>query len=244
MNYDQLLQDLLEELEKCESLREIRDSLDPTASINSILRRLDTSDWKISIGKTYGFNVETLKRLRIGDHGWLKLYSFEEFKKNVMDAVNYYLVLMEPRRYSSIKDYREKAVPVAIEIRDKITEDLYEDVMTELRRGKGDKDSKKTAKSLTTKINNYYYKLENMIESVAREWAKENLAPGMRVATILDDKDLTIAKVVRSGSSIIVTFKNSDEAIYDLKDINTLALWIRQVKEAKDIHKRIRSFSN
>lgn len=242
MSYDQLLQDLLEELDKCESLKEIRDSLDPVTAINSILRRLDTSDWKISVGKTYGFNVETAKRLRIGDHGWLKLYSFEEFKKNVMDAVNYYLTLMESRRYSSIKDYREKAVPVAIEIRDKITEDLYEDVMAELRRGKSDKDSEKTAKSLTTKIKNYRYKLKNAVESVAREWARENLAPGMKVAIVFDDKDLTIAKVIRSGSSIIVTFKNSDEVVYDLRDINTLALWTHHVKEAKDIYKRILSF--
>lgn len=241
MSYDQLLQDLLEELDKCESLKEIRDSLDPVTAINSILRRLDTSDWKISVGKTYGFNVETAKRLRIGDHGWLKLYSFEEFKKNVMDAVNYYLTLMESRRYPSIKDYREKAVPVAIEIRDKITEDLYEDVMAELRRGKSDKNSKRTAKNLTTKISNCYYKLERMVESVARAWALENLAPGMKVATTLGDK-LTVAKVIRNGSSIVVTSKDSDKAIYDLKDINTLMLWIHHVKEAKDIRKRILSF--
>lgn len=241
MSYDQLLQDLLEELEKCESLKEIRNSLDSFTAVNNVLKRLNTSDWKISIGRTYGFNVETTKRIRIGNHGWLKPYSFEEFKKNVMDAVSYYLTFMESRKYSSIKDYREKAVPIAIEIRDKITEDLYEDVMAELRRGKSDKNSKRTAKNLTTKISNCYYKLERMVESVARAWALENLAPGMKVATTLGDK-LTVAKVIRNGGSIVVTSKDSDKAIYDLKDINTLMLWIHHVKEAKDIRKRILSF--
>lgn len=238
MSYDQLLQDLLEELEKCESLKEIRNSLDPFTAVNNVLKRLNTADWKISIGRTYGFNVETTKRIRIGNHGWLKPYSFEEFKKNVMDAVNYYLTFMESRKYSSIKDYREKAVPIAIEIRDKITEDLYEDVMAELRRGKDDKNSKKIAKNLTTKISNYYYKLVNMIRAVAKAWVIENLAPGMKVL-VPDDKTYTVAKVIKNSGSIAVVLKGSDKGIYDLEELNVLTIWCHHVKEAGNIYGRV-----
>ena len=110
--------------------------------------------------------------------------------------------------------------------------------MAELRRGKDDKNSKKLAKNLTTKISNYYYKLVSMIRAVAKAWVIENLAPGMKVL-VPDDKTYTVAKVIKNSGSIAVVLKGSDKGIYDLEDLNVLTIWCHHVKEAGNIYGRV-----
>ena len=88
---------------------------------------------------------------------------------------------MEIRKYKNLSDYIEQGVRVALEIEKKINEDLYEDIMNELRRLKSDKSLRASSRNVTANINAYRSKLLNAVEGTALSWIEENLAPGMQV---------------------------------------------------------------
>ena len=116
-----------------------------------------------------------------------------------------------------------------------LTEDVYEDVMFNYRSGK---DHEKLVAGIEQRKN----KLRNHIVTVAEAWVKENIAAGMK-AYLDSSQMLTVDRVVKMGSSTIITFKDSELTSYNFGHINFLETWFLNVGNARDILERINSIS-
>lgn len=235
MRYKQALEDLIEEIEKYNAYKDLATELSPRDKINKILERLDTGEWRISINKAYGWDVATSKKYKIGDHGKLQIESFEEFKKTLTEAIGYYLAFVEIRKYRNLSDYREQGVKVALEIEKKINEDLYEDIMNELRRLKSNKSLRASSRDVTANINAYRSRLLDVVEGTALSWIEENLAPGMQVFPDTGRSGWTVEKVVRVGSNSLITLEGSKKVITDYEGVDLVKTWVFNAEEAKDI---------
>lgn len=240
MGYKQALEDLIEEIEKYNAYKDLATELSPRDKINRILERLDTGEWRISINKAYGWDIATSKKYKIGDHGKLQIESFEEFKKTLTEAIGYYLAFMEIRKYKNLSDYREQGVKVALEIEKKINEDLYEDIMNELRRLKDNKSLGKFSHN----INVFRSKLLNVVEGTALLWIEENLAPGMQVFPDTGRSGWTVKKVVRVGNNSLITLEGSKEVITDYEGVDLVKTWVSNAEEAKDIVIKAEYYNN
>lgn len=235
MSYEQELEDLLAEISKQSTMRALIVETSPRDKINLLLERLSVGEWRISVNKAYGWDIATSKKYKIGDHGALKIASFEEFKQTLIRAINYYLTFMEIRKYDNFKDYREKGVNVALEIEKRINEDLYEDIMVELRRLKGDKSLRNKHKTVSSKLETYQLALSKKVEATALAWIKDKLAPGMKLFTRTGRAGRTVKKVVKVGSSTLITFEGSKESIVNYEGIDPVKTWLANADEAEDI---------
>lgn len=241
MRYKQALEDLIEEIDKFNAYKDLATELSPRDKINKILERLDTGEWRISINKAYGWDVATSKKYKIGDHGKLQIESFEEFKKTLIEAIGYYLAFVEIRKYKNLSDYREQGVRVALEIEKKINEDLYEDIMNELRRLK----SNKSLGKFSHNINVLRSKLSNLVEKTALAWIEENLAPGMTVFLDWGKGDWVVEKVAKVGDNPLVTLKGTRTIVTNYYDeLDLVKTWMANVEEAKDIVTKAEYYNN
>ena len=235
MSYKQALEDLIEEIEKYNTYKDIATELSPRDKINRILERLTTGEWRVSINKAYGWDVATSKKYKIGDHGRLKIESFEDFKKDLTKAIDYYLTFMEIRKYENLSDYREQGVSVALEIEKKIDETLYEDIMIELRRLKNDKSLRSNSKVVSSNIAAYRVKLSRAVERTALSWIEENLASGMKIFPDTGRAGWTVEKVVRASAVSLITLEGSKKEIMNYEGVDLVKTWIANAEEAADI---------
>lgn len=234
MKYEQSLQDLLEEIEMCESIVQVSKTVDTAYTMNEAIKDLNVESWKIRITDNYTWAIRSSDTSGEGVYKQLDTSSFESFKDSFVASVIEHLKV-ETREYNHIKDFREKAVVPAITVINNLTEDVYEDVMFNYRSGK---DHEKLVAGIEQRKN----KLRNHIVTVAEAWVKENIAAGAKV--YLDSSQvLTVDKVVRMGGSTIITFKDSELTSYNFGHINFLETWFLNVENAKDIFERINSIS-
>ena len=234
MKYEQSLQDLLEEIEMCESIVQVSKTVDTAYTMNEAIKDLNVESWKIRITDNYTWAIRSSDTSGEGVYKQLDTSSFESFKDSFVASVIEHLKV-ETREYNHIKDFREKAVVPAITVINNLTEDVYEDVMFNYRSGK---DHEKLVAGIEQRKN----KLRNHIVTVAEAWVKENIAAGAKV--YLDSSQvLTVDKVVRMGGSTIITFKDSELTSYNFGHINFLETWFLNVENAKGIFERINSIS-
>lgn len=242
MSYEQKLEDLLAEIDTYESLKDLQSSVSPRDAINKILKRLSIGDWKIFINKIFGWCVATSDKYKIGDCGTLELTSFESFRDTLLEAISYYTRTMETRKYSSIKDYIEKGVSIALEIEKRVDESLYEDIIFELRRYKDSKSLRASSRSLTAKLEKRYADLCDRVREVAKTWVSEKLDAGMELMIYPNRNPRKVKKVVRSGTVLIST--EDGKLIYaDSKDLDVVRTWQLNTEEAGEILKRV-GYSN
>lgn len=234
MKYEQALQDLLEEIEMCESIVQVSKTVDTAYTMNEAIKDLNVESWKIRITDNYTWAIRSSDTSGEGVYKQLDTSSFESFKDSFVASVIEHLKV-ETREYNHIKDFREKAVVPAITVINNLTEDVYEDVMFNYRSGK---DHEKLVAGIEQRKN----KLRNHIVTVAEAWVKESIAAGAKV--YLDSSQvLTVDKVVRMGGSTIITFKDSELTSYNFGHINFLETWFLNVENAKGIFERINSIS-
>lgn len=235
MSYKQELDDLLAEIDKQNMMKALIVEASPRHKINLLLERLSVGEWRISINKAYRWDVATSKKYKIGDHSRLKIESFEDFKKTLTKAIDYYLTFMEIRKYDNFKDYREKGINTALEIEKRINEDLYEDIMVELRRLKGDKRLNNNYKVTSSRLEAYQLALSKKVEATALTWVKENLASGMKLFTRKGRAGRTVKKIAKVGASALITFEGSEESIVNYEGIDPVKTWLANADEAEDV---------
>lgn len=246
MSYDEDLKRLLVKIDFYESLDSMKASIAPSESINQVLQRLDTEGWQVFVDNRFRWGVYVNGKIAAKNYGSLKIEPFENFKTTLADVVQYALFATQSRKFSSIKDFEEKAVKIAIELLGKIDEDLYEDVLIELRKVK-ESNTNKSFRDLKKKVESYRSALESAVHALATEWVAEKLTPG----AMLSFKDgfspsedsiafyWKVKKVVKLGSSTSVALEDTDYIITDLREIDSLNSWKINNDEAKDILKRV-----
>ena len=235
MSYEQSLQDLLEEIETCESIVQVSKTVDTAYTTNEAIKDLNVESWKIRITDNYTWAIRSSDTSGEGVYERLDTSSFESFKDSLAASVIEHLKKVGTREYNHIKDFREKAVVPAVAVINNLTEDVYEDVMFNYRSGK---DHEKLVAGIEQRKN----RLRNHIVTVAEAWVKEDIAAGAKV--YFDSSQvLTVDKVVRMGGSTIITFKDSELTSYNFGHINFLETWFLNVENARDILERINSIS-
>lgn len=240
MSYNQLLQDLLKEIERCESMLSVSKALDTVEAINTTLEMLATGDWTIGITRDFKWWISNSGKAGRTVYEKLETDSFESFKDGLLKSTTKHFRSNASRKYASITDFKETAVASALELMNKVTEDVYEDVMYDYRR------SKETEASYEKIVANVAERKRALLKSVplvAEAWVRENLAPGMEVVYEPPQSRfpsrLTVDKIVTSGGNTLVTFKDSDTASHDFKDIDFVEAWSDYTDNAKDICDRI-----
>lgn len=239
MSYKKSLQRLLDGIEKCESIAQISKTIDPIYTMNEAIKGLSAENCKIGITDKYRWSINSPSDNRVDVYEQVSIGSFEAFKNSFVTSVTRHLK-EEARNYEHIKDFREKAVALAIAVTNKLTEDIYEDVMFEYRKGK---DHEK----IVAGIQQRKEQLLNYADSVAEEWLRENIAPGIKVfyesPYAHSPEGLTVDKVTRVGNSTLITFKDTDTASENFESIDFLETWLQNEDNARGICDRISSIS-
>ena len=236
MSYKQLLQDLLKEIERCESMLSVSKALDTVETINTTLEMLATGDWTIGITRDFKWWISNSGKAGRTVYEKLEIDSFESFKDGLLKSVTKHLRSNASRKYASITTFKETTAS-ALELMNKVTEDVYEDVMYDYRR------SKETEASYEKIMANIAERKQLLLKSaslVAEAWTRENIAPGM-VISYRYSQWLTVDKVVTTGGSTLITFKDSNETSRDFEHINFMANWLKYASNASSIYDRIRN---
>ena len=236
MSYKQLLQDLLKEIERCESMLSVSKALDTVETINTTLEMLATGDWTIGITRDFKWWISNSGKAGRTVYEKLETDSFESFKDGLLKSVTKHLRSNASRKYASITTFKETTAS-ALELMNKVTEDVYEDVMYDYRR------SKETEASYEKIMANIAERKQLLLKSaslVAEAWTRENIAPGM-VISYRYSQWLTVDKVVTTGGSTLITFKDSNETSRDFEHINFMANWLKYASNASSIYDRIRN---
>lgn len=234
MSYNQLLQDLLKEIERCESMLSVSKALDTVETINTTLEMLATGDWTIGITRDFKWWISNSGKAGRTVYEKLETDSFESFKDGLLKSITKHLRSNASRKYASITTFKETTAS-ALELMNKVTEDVYEDVMYDYRR------SKETEASYEKIMANIAERKQLLLKSaslVAEAWTRENIAPGM-VIFYRYSQWLTVDKIVTTGGSTLITFKDSDETSRDFKYINFMANWLKYADNASNIYDRI-----
>ena len=239
MSYKKSLQRLLDGIEKCESIAQISKTIDPVYTMNEAIKGLSAGSCKVGITDKYRWSINSPSDDNVIVYEQVGIGSFEAFKNSFVTSVTKHLI-EEARNYEHIKDFREKAVALAIAVTNKLTEDIYEDVMFEYRKGK---DHEK----IVAGIQQRKEQLLNYADSVAEEWLRENIAPGIKVfyksPYVHSPEGLTVDKVTRVGNSTLITFKDTDITSENFESIDFLETWLQNEDNARGICDRISSIS-
>ena len=236
MSYDQLLQDYLKRIDRYEGLKELSASVDPVGEINSILKKLDRNGYSISINSRFRYSVLT-GNYGVKDYRSLKIEPFEDFKAHLSEAIACNLIQEQPNHYDNFAKYEKEAVDVAIEIVDSIDENIYEELMNVLRKIK-DANTKQTSNNLRKKLNDLYVDIQEGLYTLANEWLKENIAPGVKVSVETKSGVFTVEKVIRMSGTISVKLKGMDDII-DITELGGYYSWSK-TEDCKNIRKRWR----
>ena len=239
MSYKKSLQRLLDGIEKCESIAQISKTIDPVYTMNEAIKGLSAGSCKVGITDKYRWSINSPSDDSVIVYEQVGIGSFEAFKNSFVTSVTRHLI-EEARNYEHIKDFREKAVALAIAVTNKLTEDIYEDVMFEYRKGK---DHEK----IVAGIQQRKEQLLNYADSVAEEWLRENIAPGIKVfyksPYAHSPEGFTVDKVTRVGNSTLITFKDTDTTSENFESIDFLETWLQNEDNARGICDRISSIS-
>lgn len=236
MSYNQLLQDLLKEIERCESMLSVSKALDTVETINTTLEMLATGAWTIGITRDFKWWISNSGKAGRTVYEKLETDSFESFKDGLLKSITKHLRSNASRKYASITTFKETTAS-ALELMNKVTEDVYEDVMYDYRR------SKETEASYEKIMANIAERKQLLLKSaslVAEAWTRENIAPGM-VISYRYSQWLTVDKVVTTGGSTLITFKDSNETSRDFEHINFMVNWLKYADNASNIYDRIRN---
>lgn len=240
MSYKQLLQDLLKEIERCESMLSVSKALDTVETINTTLEMLATGDWTIGITRDFKWWISNSGKAGRTVYEKLETDSFESFKDGLLKSVTKHLRSNASRKYASITTFKETTASV-LELMNKVTEDVYEDVMYDYRRSK---ETEASYEKIVASIAERKQVLLKSVSLVAEAWVRENLVPGMEVVYEPPQNRfpsrLTVDKIVTFGGSTLITFKDSDAASHDFKDIDFIEAWSDYTDNAKDICDRIK----
>lgn len=236
MSYDQLLQDYLKKIDRYEGLKELSSSVDPVGEINDILKKLNRDNYNISINSRFRYSVLT-GNYGVKNYRSLKIEPFEDFKAHLSEAIACNLIQEQPSHYEGLAEYEKEAVDVAIEIVDSIDENIYEELMNVLRKIK-DANTKQTSNNLRKKLNDLYVDIQKGIYTLANEWLKENIAPGVKVTVETKSGVFTVEKVIRMSGTISVKLKEMDD-IVDITELGGYYSWSK-TEDCKNIRKRWR----
>lgn len=236
MSYNQLLQDLLKEIERCESMLSVSKALDTVETINTTLEMLATGDWTIGITRDFKWWISNSGKAGRTVYEKLETDSFESFKDGLLKSITKHLRSNASRKYASITTFKETTAS-ALELMNKVTEDVYEDVMYDYRRSK---ETEASYEKIMANIAERKQLLLKSVSLVAEAWTRENIAPGM-VISYRYSQWLTVDKVVTTGGSTLITFKDSNETSRDFEHINFMANWLKYASNASNIYDRIRN---
>lgn len=236
MSYNQALQDYLKKIDRYEGLKELSSSVDPVGEINDILKKLNRDNYDISINSRFRYSVLT-GNYGVRNYRSLKIEPFEDFKAHLSEAIACNLIQEQPSHYDSLAKYEKEAVDVAIEIVDSIDENIYEELMNVLRKIK-DANTKQTSNNLRKKLNDLYVDIQKGIYTLANEWLKENIAPGVKVSVETKPGVFTVEKIIRMSGTISVKLKETDDII-DIGELGGYYSWSR-TEDCKNIRKKWR----
>lgn len=236
MSYNQALQDYLKKIDRYEGLKELSSSVDPVGEINDILKKLNRDNYNISINSRFRYSVLT-GNYGVKNYRSLKIEPFEDFKAHLSEAIACNLIQEQPSHCESLAEYEKEAVDVAIEIVDSIDENIYEELMNVLRKIK-DANTKQTSNNLRKKLNDLYVDIQKGIYTLANEWLKENIAPGVKVSVETKSGVFTVEKVIRMSGTISVKLKETDDII-DITELGGYYSWSK-TEDCKNIRKRWR----
>ena len=231
MGYSEDLERLLAKIELYESLKGVGRPK-PTEIVNKVLERLNTDEWRVSIDSHFHW-VVAIGEPAISARRELRIEPLKDLKATLMDVISYALPLLtQPHEYSSIKEFEEKVVNAAIELVDKIDESLYEDLMSSVRESQRD-----------TKLIEYNKVLQQVVPTIAEEWLKENLAPGIVVSLRNPDgfsvSNWKVKKLVKVGGAIALALEGTDHIVTDLRELDILECWKNNTSEAVDIIRKL-----
>ena len=236
MSYNQLLQDYLKKIDRYEGLKELSSSVDPVGEINDILKKLNRDNYNISINSRFRYSVLT-GNYGVKNYRSLKIEPFEDFKAHLSEAIACNLIQEQPSHCESLAEYEKEAVDVAIEIVDSIDENIYEELMNVLRKIK-DANTKQTSNNLRKKLNDLYVDIQKGMYTLANEWLKENIAPGVKVTVETKSGVFTVEKVIRMSGTTSVKLKEMDD-IVDITELGGYYSWSK-TEDCKNIRKRWR----
>ena len=241
MSYKQSLQNLLDGIEKCESIVQVIKTVDPIQAMNEAIKGLSTENWKIEITDRFTWAISTTGERGMHSYKPVTPGPFEDFKAGLVASVADHLREEETRNYDHIRDFREKAVVPALAVISNFTEDLYEDAMYAYRRCK---DHDKIVAGIDQRKQN----LIDYAVTVAEEWVKENITTGTEVfydsPSVRFPKSLVVDKVTKIGGYTLITFKNTDITSTNFDSIDFLETWFMNVDDASAIYDRITSISS
>ena len=240
MSYKKSLQSLLDGIEKYESMIQVFRTVDSAYTINDAIESLCIGGWKVRITERYMWSINTTDDSGEYVYERIEIDSLENFKNSLIVSITDHLKNVETRNYDHIKDFREKAAIPAAAIVDALTEDVYEDAMFIYRSGK---NHGKIAASVEQRKKD----LLNYAEAVAEEWLREHIDTGVKVIYFSPydriAQELTVDKVTNMGGYTLITFKDSEITSDNFDGIEPLETWFLNVKDAKEIYKRISNIS-
>ena len=101
-----------------------------------------------------------------------------------------------------------------------------------------DANTKQTSNNLRKKLNDLYVDIQKGMYTLANEWLKENIAPGVKVSVETKPGVFTVEKVIRMSGTISVKLKEMDD-IVDITELGGYYSWSK-TEDCKNIRKRWR----
>ena len=87
MSYKQSLQNLLDGIEKCESIVQVIKTIDPIQAMNEAIKGLSTENWKIEITDRFTWAISSTGERGMHSYKPVTPGLFEEFKDSLVASV-------------------------------------------------------------------------------------------------------------------------------------------------------------
>lgn len=223
MKYDYLYKEFLEKVDRLEALRDLSKEVHPSSRINDLLKRLDTEDWSVRVNEKLRWCFIVKDRFNHSVSTSLKIASFEDFKKNLIQGLADFLVKVVAFESNSLKQFLGDPLRKSAEIEKKIDEDLYTDLMIELRSVK-EGNAVDTHKKLKAKIKDLLASAVEDYKLLAKVWVEEKLDKGMTVFLRSPARRYRVNKITRSGGLSIIC-GSKDKMVTDIDDIDCVLTW-------------------
>lgn len=236
MKYDYLYKDLLEKIDRLEALRDLSKEVHPSGGINNLLKKLDTEDWGVRVDEKLHWCFLINNEYKYTAKTSLKIDSFEDFKKDLIQGLADFLVKVVAYESKNLGHFMGEPLRKSEEMIKKIDEDLYDDLMIELR-GAKEGNAVDTHKKLKTKIRDLLSSVVEDYKYLAEVWVEEKLDKGMTVFLRSSSRG-RVNRVTRSGGLFIV-YGPKDKTVTDINDIDCVRTWRNNEKGIDELLGRL-----
>lgn len=237
MKYDYLYKDFLEKVDRLEALRDLSKEVHPSGGINNLLKKLDTEDWSIRVNEKLYWCFLVNNEFKYSAKTSLKIASFEDFSKDLIQGLADFLVKVVAYESKNLGHFMGEPLRKSEEVVKKIDEDLYADLMVELRSAE-EGNAIDTHKKLKAKINDLLSSVVEDYKYLAEVWVEEKLDKGMTIFLRSPTRGYHVNRVVRSGGLSII-YGSKDKTVTDIDDIDCVRTWRNNEKGIDELLGRL-----